>query len=285
MSPSQPGKRGMTTCKTCGEKVSGTQRFWCFSCGVVLHMTPECTGFTASVVKSFQEVTRNVLLLCNLCAENERETLIQDVYVTRMNRLEEENNRKLQAIQDKLDEYKLNVSDTYASVVALKKETKNIALKLEQPAQVKALESKVAEPRGLRLRGLPEMSGIPADKPFNKDMEKVESVFEFLAGKKCNVKSLERVGQFKDLSPKPRTLLVQVDNEACRTLLLKASQELKNYRELSGPVFLSKELTIEALKTENESLKLGKVKIDQGVAWEKLRICNLKLEMQNDQGI
>ena len=53
MSPSEPRKRGMTTCKTCDEKVSGTKRFWCFSCGVVLHMTPECTGFSTSVVKSF----------------------------------------------------------------------------------------------------------------------------------------------------------------------------------------------------------------------------------------
>ena len=66
-----------------------------------------------------------------------------------------------------------------------------------------------------------------------------ETRIEFLAGKKCNVKGLKRVGQFKDLSPKPRTLIVQVDNEACRTLLLKASRELKNYREVSRPVFLS----------------------------------------------
>ena len=138
--------------------------------------------------------------------------------------------------------------------MALKNETKNIALKLEEPDQVKAFESKVAEPRGLRLRGIPEISRIPPEKAFKKDMEKVESVFEFLTGKKCNVKSLKRVGQFENLSPKPRTLIVQVDNEACRTLLLKASRELKIYRELSGPVFLSKELTIEKLKTENESL-------------------------------
>ena len=193
MSPSEPCKRGMTTWKTCDEKVSGTQRFWCFSCGVVLHMKPECTGFSASVVKSFQEVTKNVLLLCNFCAKNERETLIQDVYATRMNRLEEENNHKLQAIQDKLDEYKLNDSDTYASVVALKKETKNIASKLEQPVEVKEFESKFAEPRSLRLRGIPEMFGIPPDKVFKKDMEKIESVSEFLAGRKCNVKSLKRV--------------------------------------------------------------------------------------------
>ena len=123
MSPSELNKRGMTTCKTCDEKVSGTRRFWFFYCGLVLHMTPDCTGFSASVVKSFQEVTRKVLLLCNLSAENERETLIQDVYATRMNHLEEENNHKLQAIQHKLDEYKMNVIDTYASVVALKKET------------------------------------------------------------------------------------------------------------------------------------------------------------------
>ena len=256
MKPSEPRKRGMTTCKFCDEKVSGTQRFWCFSCGVVLHMTPECTGLSASVVRSVQGVTRNVLLLCNLCAENERETLIQDVYANRRNpnRLEEENNHKLQPIENKLDEYKMNVSDTYASVVALKKETKNLTSKLEQPVQVKAFESKFAEPRGLRLRGIPEMSGIPPDKVFKKDVEKVEYDFEFLAGKKCNVESLKRFGQFKDLSPKPQNLIVQVDNEACRTLLLKASRELKKYRELSGPVFLSKELTIEELKTENESL-------------------------------
>ena len=285
MSPSEPRKRGMTTCKTCDVKVSGTQRFWFFSCGVVLPMTPECTDFSASVVKSCQEVTRNVLFLCNLCAENERETLIQDVYATRMNRFEEENNHKLQAIQNKLDQYKMNVSDTYASVVALKKETKNIASKREQPVQVKAFESKVAEPRGLRLRGIPETSGIPPDKAFKKDIEKVDSVFEFLAGKKCNVKSLKRVGQFKDLSPKPRPLIIQVGNEACRTLLLKASREMKNYRELSGPVFLSKKLTIDELKTKNDSLRMGKVEIDQGVPREKLCIRNLKLQMQNDQGI
>ena len=150
---------------------------------------------------------------------------------------------------------------------------------------MKAFESKVAEPGGIRLRGIPEMSGIPSDKAFKKDMENVESVFEFLAGKKCNIESLKRVGQFKDLSPRPRTLKVQVDNEACRILLLKASRELKNYRELSGAVFLSKGLTIEELKTENESLRLRKVKIDQGVPREKLRTRNLKLEMQNDQGI
>ena len=202
-----------------------------------------------------------------------------------MNRFEEENNHKLQAKQDKLDEYKMNVSDRHASVVALKKETKNVALKLEQPVKVNAFESKVAEPRGLRLRGNPEMSGIPPDEAVKKDMEKVESVFDFLAGKKCNVKSLKRVGQFKDLSPKPRTLIVQVDKEACRTLLLKALRDLENYRELSGPVFLSKELTIEELKTENDSLKKRKVKIDQGVPREKLRSRNLKLEMQKDQGI
>ena len=88
---------------------------------------------------------------------------------------------------------------------------------------MKAFESKVAEPRGLRLRGIPEKSGIHPDEMFKEDMEKVESVFEFLAGKKCNVKSLKRVGQFKDLRPKPRTLRVQVDNETRRTLLLKAS--------------------------------------------------------------
>ena len=285
MSPSEPRERGMTTSKTCDEKVSGTQRFWCFYCGVVLHMAPDCTGFSAPVLKSFQEVTRDVLLLCNLCAEIKRETLIQDVYATRMNRIEEKNNHKLQAIQDKLDEYRMNVSDTYISVVTPEKETKNIASKLEEPAQVKAIESKFAEPRGLRLRGIPGMSGIPPDKAFKKDMEKVESVFKFLAGKKCKVRSLKRVGQIKDLSPKPQTLLVQVDNEACRTLLLKASQELKIYRELSRPVFLSKQLTIEELKTENESPRMRKVKIDQGVPREKLRIRNLKLEMQNDQGI
>ena len=285
MRPSEPRKRGMTTCKTCHENVSGTKRFWCFSCGVVLHMTPECPGFSASVVKNFQEVTRNVLLLCNFCAENEREALIQDVYATKMNRLEEESNHKLQAIQDKLDEYKRNVRDTYASVVALKKETKNSSLKPEKPVQVTAFGSKVAEPRGLRPRGILEMSGIPPDKAFKKNMEKVETVFEFLAGRKRNVKSLKRVRQFQDLSPKPRTLIVQVDNEACRTLLLKASRELKIYRELLGPVFLWKELTIEELKTENESLRMRKVKIDQGVPREKLRIRNLKLAMQNDQGI
>ena len=129
------------------------------------------------------------------------------------------------------------------------------------------------------------MSGIPPDKAFKKDKEKKESVFEFLAGEKCNVKSLKRVGQFKIPSPKPRNLIVRVDNEACHTLLLKASRELKNYRELSGPVFLSKELTIEELKSENESLRMRKVKIGQGVPREKLRIRNLNLEMQNDQGI
>ena len=52
-----------------------------------------------------------------------------------------------------------------------------------------------------------------------------------------------------------------------------------------GPVFLSKELTTEELKTENESLRMRKVKIDQGVPREKLHIRNLKFEMQNDQGI
>ena len=112
----------------------------------------------------------------------------------------------------------MKVSDTYASNVAPKKETKNIDSKLEPPVEVKAFESKVAEPGGI-----PEMSGIHSYKAFKKDMEKVESSFEFLAGKKCNVKSLKRVGQFKDLCLKPRTLIVQVDNEACRTLLLKAS--------------------------------------------------------------
>ena len=228
MSLSEPRKRGIIICKTCDEKLFGTQRFWCFSCGVVLHMTPECIVFSASVVKSFQEVTRNVLLLCTLFAENERETLIQDVYATRMNRLEEENNHKLQAIQDKLDEYKMNVRHVRICCGSEKKETKNIASNLEQPVQVNTFESKVAEPRGLRLRGIPEVSGIPPDKAFKKDMEEVEPFFEFLAGKKCNVKSQGRVGIFKDLSSKPQTLIVQVDNEACRTLLLKASRELKN---------------------------------------------------------
>ena len=224
------------------------------------------------------KVTKNVLLLCSLCAGNERQTLIQDVSAARMNRLEEENNHKLQAIQDKLDEFKMKVSDTYTSVVALKKEIKNIASTLRQPLQVKAFESKVAEPRDYRLRGIPEISGIPPDKAFKKDMEKVESLFEFLTGKKCNVKSLKRVGQFKDVSPKPRTLIVQVDNAACRTLPLKASRELKNYRELSGRVFLSKELTIEELKTESDWEEWKSMKEFLGRSFVS-EISNLKCKM------
>ena len=45
---------------------------------------------------------------------------------------------------------------------------------------MKAFESKLAEPRGLRLRDILEMSGIPLDKAFKKDMEKVyeESIFK-----------------------------------------------------------------------------------------------------------
>ena len=39
------------------------------------------------------------------------------------------------------------------------------------------------------------------------------------------------------------------------------------------------------LKTENESLRMRNLKIDQGVPRQKLCIRNLKLEMQNDQGI
>ena len=125
------------------------------------------------------------------------------------------------------------------------------------------------------------MSGIPPDKAFKKDMEKVESVFEFLAGMKCNVKSLKRVGQFKDLSPKPRTLIVQVDNEAYTSV-----EGLTRTEDL--PRIVGTSVSLERAynrRAENESLRMRKVKIDQEVPWEKLHIRNLKLEMQIDQGI
>ena len=94
----------------------------------------------------------------------------------------------------------------------------------------------------------------------------------------CNVTDIKRQGKFSE--NKHRPLVVKIDNDYAKRLILLSLRKLKVYGK---PAFISKELNPEEQAKEKEMLQMRKTLMNQGTSAKFLRVRNLVLQKLTDK--
>ena len=108
-------------------------------------------------------------------------------------------------------------------------------------------------------------------------MKEVKSILEFLKID-CPIDDVRRLGNYD--GKKDRTLIIKTTSEHHRRLILLSLYNLKTY---SKQVYMSKELSPEDQKIENDALKLRRKMIENEYDKKRLRIRNLKLQQNTNE--
>ena len=154
-----------------------------------------------------------------------------------------------------------NCTGSYASVVG----NKALGKRVYKPAK---------DSLGIHIKGLPEPEDGKEDKL--KDRERVKRILDHL-DVRSSLTKLTRVGQ-PNPDKGPRTVIIDLDNDFDKEVMIKSAHKLKTYTELNSTIFISHELTKEDMAKENEVLELRRDLIKKGVVCQTLRIRNLKLQ-------
>ena len=130
---------------------------------------------------------------------------------------------------------------------------------------------------GIRFRGIPELNSKSIRERYGHDLKEVKAIIKHLEVF-CNVTDIKRTGKFSE--HKHRTLVVKIDSDYAKRLILLSLRKLKDYGK---PVFISKELNPEEQAKENENLQMRRTLINQGTSAKILRKRNLVLQKLTDK--
>ena len=130
---------------------------------------------------------------------------------------------------------------------------------------------------GIRFRGIPELNSKSTRDRYEHELKEVKAIIKHLKVF-CNVTDFKRLGKFSE--NKHRTLVVKIDSDYAKRLILLSLRKLKDY---SKRVFISKELNPEEQAKENEMLQMRRTLINQGTSAKSLRIRDLVLQKLTDK--
>ena len=130
---------------------------------------------------------------------------------------------------------------------------------------------------GIRFRGTPELNSKSTRDRYEHDLKEVKAIMKNLKVF-CNITDIKRLGKFSE--NKHRTLVVKIDSDYAKRLILLSLRKLKDYGK---PVFISKELNPEEQAKENEMLQMRRTLRNQGTSAKSLRIRNLVLQKLTDK--
>ena len=57
-------------CRTCWASTNKDKVYECVGCGDKMHLTKACTGMSVGVIEAIEEISSNLMLLCNECVKN-----------------------------------------------------------------------------------------------------------------------------------------------------------------------------------------------------------------------
>ena len=277
-------------CKTCAHDIEPKSAvFHCIVCKESMHMTPKCTGMSAESIFGINSIINNILLLCNDCAnQNKKETVLNKLYApTSMIDQEQEVKKDLDelnaavkinnlSVQNQLNELKSNLKELMDRPPPPPPEPLFKRANTEKPIENQT-RSKSEKFDGIRLRGIPELNTKNSRERYEHDLKEVKAIMKHLKVT-CNVTDLKRVGNFSE--SKTRTLIVKLDSDYSKRLILLSLRKLKDYKI---PVFISKELTISEQFIENALLQKRRELIMNGVQPKLLRLRNLVLQQEIDK--
>ena len=283
MAPSKP----KNCCKTCTNPITARDAvFLCVSCGDSMHLTPKCTEMSERAIFGISEVSQNLLLICNACVRlNHRDRMLDKLASTRENNDIKPIVESVEEVKNQLQSLTSNISN----VKGIKDQITSLRTEMAPRPDSELTTSrttKTSEPKtqkkkenydGLRVRGIAESKAKSPRERYEHDVKEVKSILEFLKID-CPIDDLRRLGNYD--GKKDRTLIIKTTSEHHRRLILLSLYKLKTY---SKQVYMSKELSPEDQKIENDALKLRRKMIENDYDKKRLRIRNLKLQQNTNE--
>ena len=196
-----------------------------------MHMTTACTGMSHVATMGFQEISQNVLLLCNQCVQmNKRDSIIDRLASSKEQEKLQENELKmketLDAIKEKLEQFGDIRSQLQSVQSEVKKQVTNFAEKVKEKPTKATTTPKKESYDGIRLLAIPEPNGSSARERLEKDLDEVKKLVDFLEID-CVIEDAKRVGNYDQ--SKTRTLVVKLVNEHHRRLILLSARKLASF--------------------------------------------------------
>ena len=249
-----------------------------------MHMNQTCIGFEEDQIKVLVELKQNLLMVCNDCKSKKSQAPSNSAAVKSNN---DDLAPNVKSLEKRMSDFIPSMEKSAAAVEDLKTKVANMkkpatetnctgsyASVVENKAPGKRVYKPAKDSLGIRIKGLPEPEDGKEDKL--KDREKVKRILDHL-DIHSSLTTLTRVGQ-PNPDKGPRTVVIDLDNDLDKEVMIKSAHKLKTYTELNSTIFISHELTKEDMAKENEALKLKRDLIKQGVVSQTLRIRNLKLQ-------
>ena len=167
-------------------------------------------------------------------------------------------------IEEDMDELRKNVQEieTLFSQTTMKPNE----IKSEEKTKVPINATpKQENQNGIRIRGIPELNDKDRRKRQENDLQQVKEILEHMQIVP-EIVDLFRMGQRQE--GKDRTILVKVPIWQKR-LILSSACRLKTYDK---PVFVSRELSVDEAKLENQALQKRRELINENIDKQNLRI-------------
>ena len=236
-----------------------------------MHLTPGCTGMSERAIFGIQEISQNVLLVCNTCVQNnQRDRVLDQIASTR-------EEADVKAITRCVEEVKQELAQIKTEVKAKPppEPTKHIPAPTWVKSQNQPAVKRIYD--GIRFRGIPESKAGTGRERYDEDVEQVKRILHFLSVENCLIDDVKRIGTYDQ--NKNRTILVKVNNEHQRRKILLSAHKMATYEKR---VYISRELNPDEKQTENNILQLRRSLLNSGINPSELRTRNLRLQQKID---
>ena len=225
-------------CKTCSTNIEAKSAiFHCVACDECMHLTKKCTGMSQDAIIGISSIMQNVLLIRQKCLELKKKDKILDVFVS------SRTDKTMRDLKQEVVEIRGKAKLTGNQLKEIKSaiEIKSVQPSPAEPKPVDALQTqrKILKKEyydNIRFRGIPELNSTNSRDRCEHDLKEVKAIAKHLRVT-CNVTDLKRLGKYQEV--KSRTLVVKIDSDYAKRLILLSLAKMKHY---SKPVFISKEL-------------------------------------------
>ena len=222
--------------KTCSTNIeSKSAVFHCVACGNNIHLTTKCTGMSTEAIFGISSIINNVLLVCQSCVDLKKKDLIIEQLAN------SRDNEKIKKIHTEIEELRAEIKANNLSLKTELHEIKKTFGKTTPPVEPKLpKEPSYKKPvnkeqyDGIRFRGTPELNSKSTRDRYEHDLKELKAIKKHLKVF-CNITDIKRLGKFSE--NKHRTLVVKIDSDYAKRLILLSLRKLKDYGK---PVFISK---------------------------------------------
>ena len=210
-----------------------------------MHFTKDCTGFEDAQIKVLVELKENLLMVCIGCKpkkfSNFRSTEEKSAMAANIKALE----AKTSDFMKTMEQSAIKVDELKAEMTKLKTDSQPLSNSYASKvgaatAGRRTFDNTPKQSLGTRIKDVPE---APDDTTvwLQDDKKNVLDILDQL-GVEAKLTKLTRLGQ-KDPKKGPRTIIINIDNELEKEVMVKSAQKLKWYSRIPNPVFISHELS------------------------------------------